>query len=85
MTDDANDKQSDKKGKEIRIKVDRNLCIGASTCVAIAETVFQLDDEGKAYVVDPDSVDADTVRLAAESCPTKAISLFDNDDNQTYP
>lgn len=65
--------------------VDRELCIGASNCVAIAPTVFQLDDEGKAIVLDPSSIDEDTLWEAAESCPTGAISLQDETGRQLFP
>jgi ferredoxin len=53
----------------MKVKVDRELCIGVSNCVAIAPTVFKLDDENKAVVLDPDSVDEQAVLEAAESCP----------------
>ena len=65
--------------------VDRELCIGASNCVAIAPTVFQLDDQSKAIVLDPSSVDVDTLWEAAESCPTSAIILQDDAGKQVFP
>lgn len=68
-----------------KIHVDRELCIGASSCVAIAPGVFQLDSEGKAYVVAADGADEESIRLAAESCPVKAILLHDKDDKQIFP
>ncbi len=30
-----------------KVKVDRQLCIGAASCSAIAPDTFQLDNEGK--------------------------------------
>ncbi|MCL5959555.1 MAG: ferredoxin [Chloroflexi bacterium] len=65
--------------------VDRELCIGASNCVAIAPSVFQLDDNGKATVLDPSSVEEDTLWEAAESCPTGAIILEDDSGKQLFP
>ena len=38
----------------IAVNVDRALCIGSGDCVDTAPDVFQLDDEDKAVVVDPD-------------------------------
>jgi ferredoxin len=77
---------SDKKPLVIsKIVVDRDLCIGAATCVTIAPGVFQLDEENKAYLVDLHGADAETILMAAESCPTKAIFLYDEDGNQVYP
>ena len=69
----------------MKIKVDRGLCIGVSNCVAIAPTVFKLDDKNKAIVLDPSSVDADTLLEAAESCPENAIIIEDDEGNQLYP
>ena len=67
------------------IYVDRDLCIGAASCVAIAPGVFALDDENKAFVVSPTGADNETILLAAQSCPTKAIILYDEQGNQIYP
>ena len=69
----------------MKIKVDRNLCLGVSNCVAIAPTVFELDEENKAVVLDPSSVDDDTLMEAAESCPEKAIIVEDDEGRQLYP
>jgi len=68
----------------MKVKVDRELCIGVSNCVAIAPTVFELDDENKAVVLDPDSVDEETLMEAAESCPENAIIVEDDEGNQIY-
>jgi len=69
----------------LRIRVDRDLCITAGSCVEIAPKVFQIDDERKAYVVDPNGADEDTIFEAAESCPTSAIILEDENGKQLYP
>ena len=69
----------------MKVKVDRDLCIGVSNCVAIAPTVFKLDDKNKAIVLDPSSVDDDTLLEAAESCPENAIIIVDDEGNQLYP
>jgi len=68
-----------------KIIIDRDLCIGAASCVAIAPGVFALDEENKAYVVNPDGADNETILLAAQSCPTRAIILLDKDGNQIWP
>ena len=72
--------------KKYRIKVDRNLCIGAASCVALAMKTFALDSENKAVISDEDGDGAEMIRLAAESCPTKAIILEDVETGkQEYP
>ena len=67
-------------------KVDRNLCVGAGNCVAIAPEVFAMDDEDMAVVVNPKGTDEDTIWKAAESCPMDAIILEDEATGEVlYP
>ena len=69
----------------MKVKIDRELCIGVSNCVAIAPTVFKLDKENKAVVLDTTSVDEQTILEAAESCPENAIIVEDDQGNQLHP
>ncbi len=69
----------------MKVKVDRDACIGVGNCVAFAPTVFQLDKENKAVVLDASSVDLDTLIEAAKSCPENAIIIEDDEGNQIYP
>ena len=68
-----------------KVIVDRELCIGAAPCVAVAPGVFQLDEECKAYVVDQKGADDETIMLAAQSCPVQAIIIYDEEGKQVYP
>lgn len=68
-----------------KIAVDRNLCIGAASCVVMASNTFELDAENKAVVKDPHGNSNDEIWQAAESCPTKAILLYDEEGKQVYP
>ncbi|KKU79642.1 MAG: Iron-sulfur protein [Parcubacteria group bacterium GW2011_GWA2_47_7] len=75
-----------KEGSNIsKIVVDRDLCISAVSCIAVSEATFALDDESKVIATDPNAADDETLMAAAESCPTKAILLFDNDGKQVFP
>ena len=69
----------------MKVKVAGDLCIGAGNCVAIAPTVFVLDKENKAVVLDPASVDYQTLLDAVESCPEQAIIIEDDEGHQLYP
>lgn len=82
----------------MRIRIDRTKCIGAASCVALVPAVFALDHENKAVMkqsvgeptsewVTIDVLDAsfDELLAAAESCPTLAIFIEDDDGNQLYP
>jgi ferredoxin len=83
------------------LAIDRDKCIGAASCIAVYSDVFEIDAEGKAVLklkgdkttsdktdikaLDVTSVDDDMLLLAAQSCPTAAISLFDEAGTQIYP
>ena len=71
--------------KIAKIIVDRELCIGPAPCVTVAPGVFQLDDDNKAYIVDPKGADDDTILLSAQSCPVQAIILLDEEGKKIFP
>lgn len=88
------------KKKIVKIKIDRGLCIGAASCVAVAPGSFELDAENKAVLIRKSGANnseltavadlaaqegEDALMLAAQSCPTKAIFVYDEDGNQLYP
>lgn len=68
-----------------KIAVDRDLCIGALSCLAVAAGTYELDNENKIVVTNPDAVDDQTLLSSAQSCPTKAILLFGKDGNKIFP
>jgi ferredoxin len=68
----------------IRVEVDRDLCIGSGDCVATEPDVFELDDEGKAVVIDPDAAATDDIVEAARNCPVTAIFVI-GDGGDIYP
>ena len=57
------------------VAVDRDRCIGSGSCVMYAPGAFDQDAEAKVVVLDPIVDDIDTVRLAVEGCPTRALTL----------
>lgn len=61
----------------MKIYVDKETCIGCGVCVAIAPKYFKIGDDGKSEPlkeeVDPE--DEETVRTAAQSCPTGSIKI----------
>jgi ferredoxin len=69
----------------MKVRVDRDLCIGVGNCVAYAPTVFKLDEQNKAVVLDASSVDDDTLLEAAKSCTENAIIVEDDEGHQLYP
>lgn len=60
-----------------KVKVIRKDCISAASCVAIAPDALELDGSNIAVVKAGASDPSDMLLMAAQSCPTKAIQLFD--------
>lgn len=56
-------------------KVDSDVCIGCGACVSVAPDVFEIGDDGKAHVKDPEGADEEEVKQAADVCPVDAIKL----------
>ena len=69
----------------MKVKIDRDMCTGIGNCVAVAPTVFKLDDQNKAVVLDAASVAKEKILEAAESCPMEAIIVEDDNGEQLYP
>jgi ferredoxin len=68
------------------VSVDKEGCIGAGVCTAIASQSFELDEEGKAVIlkgIDQDNKEA--ILDAAKACPVAAIIIKDKEGNQVYP
>jgi len=69
-----------------KIKVLRDSCIGAASCVAVSPGVFELDPQKKAVFVAGANDEADNILTAAQSCPTKAIVVTDTETGkQVWP
>jgi ferredoxin len=69
----------------IAIEVDRALCYGFGDCVDSLPSVFALDEEDTAIVLDPDAASLDDIVEAAQNCPVDAIIITDEDGQQIYP
>jgi ferredoxin len=74
------------KNKVSKVVVDRDLCIGAAPCIAVAPYAFDLDDNGIAIVKKSwkKHTDDDLI-IAAQSCPVQAIFLYDKEGKQIFP
>jgi ferredoxin len=62
----------------MKIRADRETCIGAGMCVLTAPAVFDQDDgDGRVLVahVEPDASQYAEVREAASLCPSGAIAI----------
>lgn len=61
----------------MKVKVNRDTCIGCGACAAICDDVFEIDDEGLsvAKVEEVEDSKKQEVQDAADSCPTGAIEV----------
>ena len=64
------------------IKILRNDCISAGTCIIDAPNTFGFDDEDKAIVFDPQGDHDEDILCAAQGCPTDAIVIIDRQTGQ---
>ena len=64
-----------KKG-DIEIKVIRDKCIGAATCVVYAPSTFDLDEDNIAIIKKGDWDRLEKIVAAAQSCPVLAIEVL---------
>jgi ferredoxin len=75
---------------KVRVRVDPDLCIGAANCAAAASDYFRLNEKAISTVVEPGSAEGLCERVltveegqkmalldAADSCPTRAITVED--------
>ncbi len=64
----------------LSIEINRDVCMGSGNCSFWAPGVFDLDDDGVAFVTDAEGEPEDKIILAAQGCPTQAISVFRGDE-----
>jgi len=71
--------QEPKKQPDLFVSVDESLCIGCSSCETIAPDVFSINKETrsnpKSSVINQKGAGINKIMNAAETCPTKAISV----------
>lgn len=83
---DAKNPSGPVKVNGLTVTIDRDLCIGAATCLALAPEVFALDNEAKAIILNTgDKTPEETIVDAARACPTAAIFVKNAKGEQLYP
>lgn len=54
-------------------------CIAAASCVAISPEIFKLNEANLVELIEEGSDELDNIMLAAQSCPTGAIEIYEGD------
>ncbi|MBR2678105.1 MAG: ferredoxin [Bacilli bacterium] len=59
----------------MKVKVNKEACIGCGACMSIADDVFEMDNDGlsSVKVAEVPEGSVDQAKEAVESCPTGAI------------
>jgi len=65
----------------MKIKVNKDACVGCGTCYSICGEVFDIEDDGLACVKEGANIEEneEDVEAAIDACPTGAISEIDED------
>jgi len=92
------ERQAPAEGREggIKVEVDADKCLGFGSCVIVSPDVFRLDErpgqavfrsQAKLDVLDEaGGKDFENLMIAAQSCPTQAISIVDRKTGKrVYP
>ena len=68
----------------MKVKVNKDACIGCGACAAICDEVFEINDErlSEAKVEEVKEELQDEVRDAADSCPTGAIEVEEGQEEE---
>ena len=62
-----------------KVVVVQSKCIAAASCIAISPDVFKLNEQNLAEIIEGASDEEDNILLAAQSCPTGAIEIYEGD------
>ena len=66
----------------MKIRIDKNACVGNARCAAVSEELFPLDDDGYIAVteVDVPAGMEDLARRGARACPERVITIIEDDE-----
>jgi ferredoxin len=70
---------------DLRVRIDRTLCVGFGDCVTEAPEAFVLDESGTAIFVKPEDVEPERLLRACDACPVDAITVWNNEGVQVVP
>jgi len=59
----------------MKIKIDKEKCIGCGSCEAVCPDFFKMDDENMAYFKENEGKDEGCIKEAVDICPVQAIEI----------
>lgn len=69
----------------MKVVIDTTKCDGHEKCVQAAPNAFRMNERFIAEVADPNADSPEKIVFAARICPTKAISVEDDDGQVLFP
>ncbi|OZD59794.1 hypothetical protein CH263_22445 [Rhodococcus sp. 06-1059B-a] len=60
---------------KVNVESDRELCIGSGNCAFWVPEVFELDDDSKVFVRDPQGASIERIVEMEAQCPVGAIKV----------
>jgi len=75
----------DRQVGDLRVRIDRTLCVGFGDCVTAAPEAFQLADDGVVVFLEPQSAERTRLIEACDTCPVDALTVWDETGQQIVP
>jgi ferredoxin len=69
----------------LRVRIDRQQCVGFGDCVVEAPAAFALDAENVAVFSRPEDVARERLIAACDACPVDAITVWDETGAEIVP
>jgi ferredoxin len=70
---------------DLRIGIDRSLCVAFAECARLAPEAFRLNDAGIVEFVEPQRVERGRLVAACAACPVDALLVWDADGRPLVP
>jgi ferredoxin len=70
---------------ELRVRIDRTLCVGFGDCITEAPAAFVLDEMGVATFSAPETIGREQLLRACDACPVDAITVWNAEGAQIVP
>lgn len=70
---------------DLRVAIDRSLCVGFAQCVDAAPEAFDVGDDEIVEFVAPEKVSRDRLIEACRTCPVEALKVYQSDGTQLVP
>ncbi|MFO8098489.1 MAG: ferredoxin [Salinibacter sp.] len=65
----------------LTVEIDRTLCIGSGSCVALAADLFEIDEQNLVRFQDETpEIDPERLKEACAVCPVDALRVYDGDE-----